>query len=439
MPIGDPGPRRRRWRAVAAIIASALPLVLAPRAEAIPAFARKYGMRCSACHEAWPLLNDFGRAFRDNGYQLGQGKDDMTEFPPSYWPVALRVSPHYQYVSVDNQDTDQGAKKIRSGNVADVDFDLLTAGTLIHDVSFLVVASGGSEQNNVQLESAWIRFDDILGSPLLNLKIGKHELDLPRSAHRPLNLSDTGYLIYGYHPQGSASQFDMGENQRGLEIVCHDRGSFNRLAVSVFDVEGSPGSRNVIDTPAVYAHATHESLFDNPIVSAAKIGAFGSYSTWPTDTLTLNNMPVPGTGKGLASATKYGVEGHLWLGPAATPLHPILVFAHGQDSRRLFAQGTRSATFNGGFFELDYTPILRAALFGRLDLIRNSQQAVPDTPRDLGDETGYTGGVRYYLGLTTRVGIALQAEYSRVAETKIASNGRDVTANRFFLGADFAF
>ena len=60
-------------------------------------------------------------------------------------------------------------------------------------------------------------------------------------------------------------------------------------------------------------------------------------------------------------------------------------------------------------------------------------------PSDLNDESGYTGGVRYYLGLTSRIGLALQAEYSRVVQTKIASNGRDVTADRVFLGADFAF
>ncbi len=29
------------------------------RMRAIPAFARKYGMPCSACHEAWPKLNNF--------------------------------------------------------------------------------------------------------------------------------------------------------------------------------------------------------------------------------------------------------------------------------------------------------------------------------------------------------------------------------------------
>ena len=28
---------------------------------AIPAFARKYGLPCSACHTAWPELNNFGQ------------------------------------------------------------------------------------------------------------------------------------------------------------------------------------------------------------------------------------------------------------------------------------------------------------------------------------------------------------------------------------------
>lgn len=43
--------------------------------RAIPAFARKYGMPCSSCHEAWPMLSPFGQAFKDNGYQLGNDRD----------------------------------------------------------------------------------------------------------------------------------------------------------------------------------------------------------------------------------------------------------------------------------------------------------------------------------------------------------------------------
>ena len=43
--------------------------------RAIPAFARKYGLPCSACHEAWPMLNVFGQTFKDNGYQLMNDRD----------------------------------------------------------------------------------------------------------------------------------------------------------------------------------------------------------------------------------------------------------------------------------------------------------------------------------------------------------------------------
>jgi hypothetical protein len=46
--------------------ASAAPLS-AIRVNAIPAFARKYGMPCSSCHLAWPMLSPFGQAFKDNG------------------------------------------------------------------------------------------------------------------------------------------------------------------------------------------------------------------------------------------------------------------------------------------------------------------------------------------------------------------------------------
>ena len=42
------------------VIVMALLAVVRP-AHAIPAFARKYGLPCSACHEAWPMLNNFGR------------------------------------------------------------------------------------------------------------------------------------------------------------------------------------------------------------------------------------------------------------------------------------------------------------------------------------------------------------------------------------------
>jgi len=36
-----------------------LVLSVSQPANALPAFARKYGLRCSACNESWPMLNYF--------------------------------------------------------------------------------------------------------------------------------------------------------------------------------------------------------------------------------------------------------------------------------------------------------------------------------------------------------------------------------------------
>lgn len=42
---------------------------LVERADAIPAFARKYDFKCNVCHvPGFPKLNDFGNLFRDRGY-----------------------------------------------------------------------------------------------------------------------------------------------------------------------------------------------------------------------------------------------------------------------------------------------------------------------------------------------------------------------------------
>src|ERR1700751_2170091 len=69
------------------------------QAHAFPAFARKYGLRCSACHVAWPVLNDFGWRFKDNGYQLMNDRDAPIWQNPSYWPVTFRIIPLWHRVS----------------------------------------------------------------------------------------------------------------------------------------------------------------------------------------------------------------------------------------------------------------------------------------------------------------------------------------------------
>src|ERR1700674_1209660 len=78
-------------------------------AHAIPAFARKYGLRCSACHVAWPVLDDFGWRFKDNGYQLMNERPAPILEDPAYWPVPFRITPNWHRESNDKQPIDTPA------------------------------------------------------------------------------------------------------------------------------------------------------------------------------------------------------------------------------------------------------------------------------------------------------------------------------------------
>jgi hypothetical protein len=49
---------------------------------AIPAFSRKYQTSCSTCHNNYPELNDFGLAFKKNGFKFPKDDDSFVKQPP---------------------------------------------------------------------------------------------------------------------------------------------------------------------------------------------------------------------------------------------------------------------------------------------------------------------------------------------------------------------
>src|ERR1019366_8779430 len=57
-------------------------LVSTPRASAIPAFSRKYQTSCATCHSNYPELNDFGEAFKKNGFKFPKDDETFVKEPP---------------------------------------------------------------------------------------------------------------------------------------------------------------------------------------------------------------------------------------------------------------------------------------------------------------------------------------------------------------------
>src|SRR6266576_3664409 len=99
-----PSSMNRRMPWLASLLVCGLLVLAILLIDSRSAFARKYGMPCSACHEAWPKLNNFGQTFKDNGYQMGNDRDAPIFQQPAYWPVSFRMTPHWHRVGVDNAD-----------------------------------------------------------------------------------------------------------------------------------------------------------------------------------------------------------------------------------------------------------------------------------------------------------------------------------------------
>ena len=428
------------------VIAMVLSVFASP-VWAIPAFARKYSLRCTACHEEWPVLNDFGRNFRDNGYQLRLGRDDAVTADPGYWPVAVHVVPNYLYTKVTNQTTDQGGKDIGSGGVADASIDLLMAGVLTPNISFLVVPTGFASDGNVHLESYWAYFSRLIkNSDWFNVRIGQFEIDLPASSHRNLELTDS-YLLYSYHPSvpggANVAAYDMGENQRGVEIVGHDADSQTRYTFTIFSAHDSAGSANALSSPSFYGHFQKYFRFKDGPVSQAEVGAWGAIANYPTTFLTSGGVPISGSGSNLQASARYGMEANVWLGPLAAPLHLDFVYGHGMDKKDLFlGTADRSGTFNGGFLEAIWVPtsdLLHWSLFGRYDVIRNQKQPLITAPSNYNDQNQWTLGVIYTIAYSIRDEVALHAEISSDRAKGVGYAGLDQRTDSIMFGVDFAY
>lgn len=67
--------RRLALLGLALVVWSGILLLFSPPAWAIPAFSRRYGVSCSACHSAWPALNSAGWSFMMSGYRRLNGRE----------------------------------------------------------------------------------------------------------------------------------------------------------------------------------------------------------------------------------------------------------------------------------------------------------------------------------------------------------------------------
>jgi hypothetical protein len=300
----------------AALWASVLP------AHAIPAFARKYGLPCSACHEAWPMLNNFGQTFKDNGYQLNNDRDAPIYQQPAYWPIMFRVTPNWHRESNNRVAVDQTPGNASSGlmesTVTSSGFDvggidIVTAGTLSKNISFFVQPFIGNSSSG--LSQAWVRLDNLAKSRWLNLKMGKFELDEPISQERVLTISNTGapYYNYFFTPPGDNNFFTgIGNDQLGIEVSGHSENDYTRYSVAV--VNNSNGETGLPAGQTYNVYANVDQGFELPGLGLQKIGVYSFIGESPTYFQTNNGNRILGTGTGNRSFYRAGAYGQWYFG-----------------------------------------------------------------------------------------------------------------------------
>ncbi len=471
------------------ILAAAFALIFlilgSQSASALPAFARKYGLRCSACHESWPALNNFGLKFRDNGYQLMNDRDAPIWQNPGYWPVTFRITPIWHRVSsLNSVDTYTPGNPNPTGStlarISSSGFDLSgldfhTGGTLEKNFSFYVLPSS-DPTGAFHFESVNARLDNIAGSSWLNVRFGKFELNNLLSEKRTLWLTGNGGIYQTYHfiPVGDGNTFgQMGDNQLGMEYMGHSMDDRTRVSAAL--LSSSDGSVGLITGANSYSgFFTFDQAFDAGKLGTERLGAYAFVGEAATYYLTSGGVPIPGSGIGNKSFSRVGFYGQFYLGPH---FDLNVVTQHGSDNA-FFGQGygsaiasdgngtatcttptgcppnntpgttlplgSRSPIWNGYTFEARYVVSPQLIFKAVYEAERMQQQALPGTLSSLGNINNYSIGYRYNPFMTSRAGFAYFGEFNLFHQTgtgpiNAAGNATDVNTSELLFGMDFDF
>jgi hypothetical protein len=442
--------------------AEALP-VSSVKVRALPAFARKYGMPCSACHLGWPMLSAFGQAFKDNGYQLGNERDAPIYSHPSYWPVTFRITPNWHResqnrVAADDPNNPGGSveAKITTHGFDWSGLDFHTAGTLAKNISFYVLPSSDNT-GAFHFESVWGRLDNVLGSSWFNIKLGKFELDNLLSEKRILTLTNVAGTYANYHFQplvrpgnsaaGPATEgytFGIGDNQVGAELMGHSADDRTRYSASL--LSSNDGQPNLPTSRGYDGYFAASQAFQVGSLGLQRVGGFAYLGEAPTYfQYNQSGVGVPGTGIGNKSFYRAGLIGQWYV----KKIDVTTIFFHGWDSAFLgsntaantpLPDGAQSPTWNGGLFETHYTLNPQLVLINRYELIRMSRQVFATNPANFGNEDVLTFGYRYYPFISSRAGFAFHNEYAIMRQRGAAPiSGLDLTTSSLLIGFDFAF
>jgi hypothetical protein len=314
------------------VLAALLLLVFSlDEAFAIPAFARKYNMSCTTCHQPFPRLKPYGDEFAANGFQMPDqepprafretGDDELLLMREI--PLALRIEGFARWQPQTSHRSDLQWPYL---------LKLLSGGQIARNISYYFYFFFGERGEVAGLEDAFIMFNNIFHTDL-DVYVGQFQVSDPLFK-RELRLTLDDYQIYRVKPGSSAVNLTY---DRGL-MCTYGFPTGTDVILEVLNgagIDKADAARN-FDTDK-YKNVMLRVSQD--VAPALRIGGFGYYGKEEQNGL-VNTMWMVGPDVTLSAGT----------------VEINAQYVERQDDDPLFIAATKKVTTRGVFAELIYMP-----------------------------------------------------------------------------------
>jgi len=397
-------------------------------AYAVPTFARKHNMPCSACHAAFPKLNDFGKQFRDNGYRMPG--DEGTYIFKEAVPISAAVN-----VAWESESEEVGGTKDSRNSIDLEEARLFAGGTLAPEVSYYADLKLFEKEPSDAVElqeavsgehlQAFVIFDDIFPDLIpkgyANVAIGVRELDLPVSPMR--RLTESQYLIFNTMPMAMNATADEFMNglmfmtpQTGIEIKGNLPQGLH-YGVSLINGRGSLTDNN--DRKDIYGNIRYTR-------NGHTIGILGYNGKTVLDKV--DDLAVVGTGPN-ADITRYALSADLNLQKLNLfGMYMLMKDSYDEELMYSAMDGAKERKFAGWFVEADY--LLKPGLVA---VIRWDSVSDDDNKKD---QTQATANLNYLFAENVKCHL----EYSQLETDEGFNTSLEATTQKKYLArVSYAF
>jgi hypothetical protein len=399
------------------------------KADAVPAFSRKYQTSCQTCHAIFPKLNPFGEAFRLNGYRLpGETEDQVKQVPvslgaeayeklwpqmvypstlPGNAPFALNVKFADLYQSTHDAET--GHQIIHNDFQFPQEANLFAAGTLgkhfgfFGEVTYAERPDGGAD---VEIEHARLDLTSAFGPEhLFNFRLGKLAPNLYDGFQEMWLMTANGVdSLFAYNPIGFRGGTGLAEEGGGISLPARARAieMYGVAAHRLFYVVGvaspiAPGGAN-----GAFGNKSQKDLYARIDYKFGGLGLDGDTKgvklppeNWRETSFRIGVLGYTGDGKGVEydvlddagnafkmqdlRYNRIGAYGSLYLGD----LNLFGVALHGTDKLELLDADTGASinttkrTYDAWFAQADYVIVPPFQASVRYENLRVADPTVP--------------------------------------------------------------